>query len=878
MNLLRVDLRNYRGVSHRDIAFSPTGVTVVEGPNETGKTSIAEAIDRVLEDLDSTSRKRVLALKPVGRDVGPEITIEIETGPYAFRYRKRFLRERLTELTVTRPRPRQLTGREAHECVGSMLAETVDLALWRALRIQQGGTIDQASLVSQASLSAALDRAAGEAPAGQEEGSLFAAAHEEYTQYWTETGRRKQEAAAHERAVESARAEVERIQTALRQIDEDVESSVRFRAEVVRLTDLRVRQGARVDELVAQERHLIQLEGAVREAEVRRDAASNVAGEARRAHAARLAMVRDLATASGVVEGLRRRADESAPDLEAAQARADTAGQALEAARSARDQARQHAQTMRGDLSLRRDERDLADLERRKSRVDAALQELHAAEETLAVNHVDAVALEDIETLDRAVALARSQLEAQQPLVQVEALRGISGTADGAPFRLTAHQRLERRVRQSFTLSVPGSLTLTVTPAEDDQSPAADLQAEAERFSERCHQAGATDAADARRLHRIFRDADQAQNEHRRVLTDALGELTQEALESALVSLRARVARYRETRDAEPRIPADEEAAGLAVAEGDRLLAAADREVQAAEQETDTARRLLSELTAAARERAVELRLATEKAAELTVALASERASCPDEQLGDQLRDAEARERGLDDHLRAAREELDRSGPEQVRSLLDNVRATLDGIDAELRAAEDGLLEVQTRLREHGEDGLAELRDEADAAVATAERERDQYQHRATARKILYETLRDEREAARRAYVGPLRERIDHLGSLVFGPDFGVELDESLRIVSRTIGDQTIPFESLSVGAQEQLGLITRLACAMIVSRDGGGVPLILDDALGNSDPQRLEAMGAVLSVAGRHCQIIVLTCQPERYQHVGGATLVRLA
>jgi uncharacterized protein YhaN len=186
------------------------------------------------------------------------------------------------------------------------------------------------------------------------------------------------------------------------------------------------------------------------------------------------------------------------------------------------------------------------------------------------------------------------------------------------------------------------------------------------------------------------------------------------------------------------------------------------------------------------------------------------------------------------------------------------------------------LLEVQTRLRDHSEDGLAEQLDEAAASVAVGEHDREQYQSRALARKILYETLRNEREAARRAYVGPLRDRIDQLGSFVFGTGFGVELDDSLRIVSRTIDDRTIPYESLSVGAQEQLGLIARLACAMIVS-PGEGVPLILDDALGNSDPQRLEAMGAVLAVAGRHCQVIVLTCQPERYQHVGGATLVRL-
>jgi uncharacterized protein YhaN len=54
-------------------------------------------------------------------------------------------------------------------------------------------------------------------------------------------------------------------------------------------------------------------------------------------------------------------------------------------------------------------------------------------------------------------------------------------------------------------------------------------------------------------------------------------------------------------------------------------------------------------------------------------------------------------------------------------------------------------------------------------------------------------------------------------------------------------------------------------------------VPLIIDDALGNTDPERLEGMAAVLSVAGRECQIIVLTCYPERYRHVATAEIVNI-
>jgi uncharacterized protein YhaN len=63
----------------------------------------------------------------------------------------------------------------------------------------------------------------------------------------------------------------------------------------------------------------------------------------------------------------------------------------------------------------------------------------------------------------------------------------------------------------------------------------------------------------------------------------------------------------------------------------------------------------------------------------------------------------------------------------------------------------------------------------------------------------------------------------------------------------------------------------------MIVA-PGGGVPVILDDGLGWSDRSRLESMGAVLKMAGEHCQVIVLTCYPDRYRAVGGATVVALS
>jgi uncharacterized protein YhaN len=52
---------------------------------------------------------------------------------------------------------------------------------------------------------------------------------------------------------------------------------------------------------------------------------------------------------------------------------------------------------------------------------------------------------------------------------------------------------------------------------------------------------------------------------------------------------------------------------------------------------------------------------------------------------------------------------------------------------------------------------------------------------------------------------------------------------------------------------------------------------LLLDDALGNTDPQRAADLARVLGRAGERCQVLVLTCAPERYRGIEGARLLEL-
>jgi uncharacterized protein YhaN len=129
---------------------------------------------------------------------------------------------------------------------------------------------------------------------------------------------------------------------------------------------------------------------------------------------------------------------------------------------------------------------------------------------------------------------------------------------------------------------------------------------------------------------------------------------------------------------------------------------------------------------------------------------------------------------------------------------------------------------------------------------------------------------------ARQRYNQPFRDQIERLGRIVYRSTFEVALDDALSIETRTLEGTTLRFGQLSSGAQEQLGLLARLACASLVA-DEGGVPVIFDDALGWTDPSRLERMGAAISSVAEDCQIIILTCVPDRYAAVGKANTVSL-
>lgn len=860
MRILRISLKDYRGVVDRTIEFAPTGVTVVEGPNEIGKSSLAEAIDRIIEDLDSSGRSRVLALKPVDRDVGPEVTMEVESGPYAFTYRKRFLRQPETELHVHRPTPEHLAGLQAHERAEAILSETVDMALWKALRLQQGNRVGQAELGDKASLALALERAAGEVPAGEQEVSLLRAAQAAFLGSWTEAGRKRKDAQQLETAAEQATERAQELETALSAIESDIDASESLEARIRELTEHREAHRSSVEAYRQRVDGLRWTEMAVEAAVQRHANATLAATEARRVATARRDLIAAVEMARAEAARQATSAGEDAERLRSARGRTSAADAALLAARADRDLARARANAAQARITRDRDIAELLSLEERYRRGSEASEMIQAAlaDASLPVTAEGVARLrEEYLALER----ARARLGTAHPYIRLEAQANIQGAVDGIRLALGPGRSIEQPITQGLWVEFPGVLRLAVAPGPMPDEDV-DLPAMEARFTESLRALGAADGVEAEQLLVRKTSAERTVAEQQRILGAVLEGWTAPALAERIGDLRAAVQ--------VPLMPGavDPLTAQQALADAEQRMFAAEHEWQAAHQQ-------LNELERTAEGMAAQARLTAEELARLEATLASERATWPDESVDLDLANAEAHEASVGGQLASAREQLAALDADQARELLDNAEHVLARLERDTRAAQDRLLEVTTRLRDHQEDGveedLLEARMVRDDAAQTAHREDAQ----AAAQRLLFETLTEDRDRASRSYVGPLRKEMERLGKIVFGRSFSLELDGStLEVVSRTLGGRRIPFESLSIGAQEQIAIIGRLAGATLVAPDGG-VPVILDDALGYSDPRRVESMGAVLAAAGRSNQIIVLTCQPGRYEHVGDARVV---
>lgn len=873
MRLHRLRLRDFRGVADRELTFDPTGVTVVVGDNETGKSSLLEALGLLFELPDDSKAAKLRAVQPIGSDVGTEVEAEISFGDIRLYYRKRWFRQRATELRVE-PDGRTWAGREAHDEAARLFGEHVDQTLWTALTVGQEHSLTVPVAGTVTAVLTALDEVAGgEADHGASV-PLVAAVEGEYLRYFTPTGRPTGVYAEALRRRDEARRQAEEAATRLAEVDQDVARAERLSQDRDRLVARLAEQSPHIDELTE-----------------RRHAASELIARVDRLRRDRDLAEQRLEAARGELQHRTRLRDEAVRREEAVTAATATAHEAEQALRSAeRELAQATAQlrAAREELTTRRaavrqlearlarlrDRADLAELEARLAEVENARAEERRWAAELDRLTIDETDLDAVEAAHRRLLAARAARDAGAPTLVVRRIGLGDIDIDGRPVAGDT----ELSVGDDTTVAVAGVAEVTVRPGAGVAELAAAC-AEAEHAErELLAKLGVSSVAEVRQAVRARSEAERALRAARETLGRRLGGETIERLLTRRDVLAARLTEDVGERDCAVVSPADVEEARAKLSRAQLDEATAARIVAESEEREALCRKqyeAVSEQATVARVRAEQ---ELERRDDARAALATARAERTDEALLDALRTTKTTLAEVAEELARAEEALAASGLDGIESRLAEATSLRDQLAGQVEQLHDELRRVEGRLEMAGAHGLASAVERTSADLAQAEARLATLERKAGAARRLRETLTRHQAEARRRYAAPLRERIEALGRVLHGPSFGVVLGDDLEVRARVVDGVSVPVTSLSTGAREQLATIVRLAIAGLTAADGSGVPVVLDDALGWSDPARLQAMGSLLARAGSTTQVILLTCVLDRYAGtVPGARIVRL-
>lgn len=883
-----LELENFRGVRRRRVAFD-SGVTVVVGRNESGKSSMGEAI-RLLLDTSlkpNSTHRRVRDVRPVDRDEDPLVRAEIETGPYRFVLTRCFGsgKRGAIELRIDAPHPEHKTGEDALARLEAILDETTDLELFHALTACQGQAVGGLTLPGSGWLQQALDETATETGHGEDErtSSLFDRVQREYARYFTNTGKENKDGTKLVDEMAQAQVHLANVTDKHTEFERKVDEVGRLRVRVANAEQKLPGEEKAADTRKADVEALGALERQCKTAEMKLDAA-----RATDAHAAALArgrsqLVQEVSQATDTAEGAQTRVNELAEELAMREKALTAACANLDSARAATASLREEQQAYAADLERFDLLTRAQTLRLRGDRARELAAKLQEARKELA-RGVTGSSLQAIEDADRAHELARERMQVAAARLGIEALSPVRIEIDGESLHLEAGERIESRLDGPHELLLPGQVRVRLVGGTAQEELEASARQAFEALRSALDEADTASPAEARSRREL---AIRAESEVRALtgrfdeevagVDAAPGESPIDALARNATELEERAAKMLAKRPASLPAPEDRGAAEDALSRA-REAEQTVREVEnAAADAENVARRAQEAARSAWANASGEAKHARETVSDRRARLNAARlADGPDDSIAEHLANSQKATDAATAEVQRLRSELDAKGLEELRLLADNARRAVEQRRRALESDRASLQELHGFLKAREAEGIGEILRDAKAEAECSSEARAAWTRRAAAARLLFETVRAHREATRAARVAPLTEGIESLGRIVFGQELRVRLDDDLRIVERTLGGTTLPFEHLSVGAREQLDLLMRIAAARAVAPKGG-LPLILDDTLGNADPERLQRMNATIDLAGRDLQVLVLTCYPDRFDSIGTAARVDL-
>lgn len=864
MKIFDIEIRNFRGIEHFSLRNIPdTGVILISGENELGKSTVLEAVHTVLYEKHTSTKAAIKQCQPRGQDVGPFVELSFQLNEVRVRIAKRWLKEKKSELQIFAPHAQSYTGQEADAKLQELLALNLDNDLFNTLFVRQdeiAPAFDAAGIPSlRHALNTQQDMGAEDTA---EDSQLMEAVKAEYKRFYTEKGGRETGVLKESKHTwEQARTMRQEAEQDKQHLDEYVrrfESNERIltqsEAELSQLrSDYQLLQerSAKLQkvqagvEQLAQEIHSIEqsLELSQRQVEERQELRT---------------LIEQLSTALTSLESQREECvleseKEDTARLECAQ----TIERCSEQLRALKEQVtvREHYLGI-GQLSQ--------DLERKKQRLEL-WDELSAQVEhelTHPQHQVDAVLLEDIKQAATDLKVAQQVLQQEATQIQFTATSPSVVYKEGEELHLD-EPLIEYLVDQtSYQI---GEVEMQINPGASQEQRQRDMAEKQDVLSALLVQARAASLQEAQDQHERWK----LQQDTLTQLRKRLKELEEEQLIS---ELRSEVELA--TQQLEEAVASGYKAASL----------------QQYREELASAKQELEELDQTRAQEMLNLNRFSERPARQKLTQVESECEFRKEELertSTRLEEKEAAQSTSDLHTAVEEQTHSLETKQEQLALLEQQLVEDDAAEVLERFAhtqqlleekKSKIAKLQLSQAELKKDmeyaaGVAERYELAQAEEARAASTFRRVRKQAAAARTLFETLSAHRDAARRKYAQPFVEELRRLSSPVFGRDISFELDENLKLRSRVLKQTNIEVQQLSAGAQEQIGLLLRFAVAALVARqaDNQGVPIFIDDALGSTDWQRLESMALVISELARHHQLFIFSCVPERFNRVVG-------
>jgi DNA repair exonuclease SbcCD ATPase subunit len=885
MRLLELTIQNYR--VHRDLAISfDHHRNLIAGPNEAGKSTVMEAIQRVLFLPAKGNTKLHKAMRPGSGGGITEVVLKFETGAETYRLEKRYAgtngRARLTSIGgIT------LTDQAAEEKLQALLGEPAGKAesAWAHIFVEQGRSADDPTGFANAYRQDLVARfqASGGAIVQQSarDAAVSARLSARVNDWFTQAGKARagSPVAEADAAVLTA---TQALHDAAARFAQRESAAGRHNEASARIESVQAEQRQLAQELTEARNSAFTIE-TLRSALTEQTRALDDAG---RAYDRALEADTEIAT---VRTGLEQRRRELAPLAAAEGAAKEALNERQRQARAAKDAwqaAAKTASAARAEREWRVTAHELAHNRQTQADIKLRLQRVATLEQQITAKRQAIAELAQV-TREEAARLREQEDQCGRAQAAIDAISArLSIVEAGQPVYFGA-RLLEPGAVEVFAeeteIRIGENVRLALTPGGGT-----DLQQAARRLAElsraRDDLRARIGVSSAGAAFEAAERCERARAELRQLLArleDAGGEALRgeaQQLAEQETALEARLSHQMQG------IEGAQLPASIVAAQAAALYAEQARD-EAQASEADLAVRL--ELA----EQAVKQAQEAADAARMHAGDAAAKVSAGEQKLAwllDQYGEDDVRQRALVD-LRAARD--------QHAQGLEATKASLEGLQPELvhqdilrleraiQAQEDALQKARAELNQAfgalGADGVSDL--EADLLRTRAAFERAQArataEHlRADALRRLHDLFSDKQRLLAEQYTGPLVAKATEYLRPILGPTTVMQLAlegsefKELQVYRADRADTAFSFEVLSGGTREQVAAALRLAIAEVLAADHDGcLPVVFDDAFTNSDPERIRQLQRMLDLAAtRGLQVIVLTCNPRDYSGFG--------